>query len=78
MSVKNATIIPSADGDLKVTAADIKFFTVLFKYLPRQLDLNWEEFASEMGLKDGSIAKVHPAPPDISLIVYLPSVHQLT
>ncbi|KAI1365820.1 hypothetical protein F5Y08DRAFT_302765 [Xylaria arbuscula] len=58
MATPNSTTVPSADGDLKVSAADIKFFTILFKYLPRQLDIKWEDFAKEMGLKNQNVAKV--------------------
>ena len=45
-------------GEVAISAADQKFFTTMFKYLPRGMDLDWEEFAKDMGFKDGGIAKV--------------------
>ncbi|KAI0008457.1 hypothetical protein F4779DRAFT_618558 [Xylariaceae sp. FL0662B] len=41
------------------TAQENKFFATMFKYLPNAKDLkiDWEEFAHEMGLKDEAIAK---------------------
>ncbi|KAK5631057.1 hypothetical protein RRF57_006772 [Xylaria bambusicola] len=48
----------SGASDSKFTAGEIKFFTVMFKYLPRHLELDWDAFAREMTLKDGNVAKV--------------------
>ncbi|KAI1086160.1 hypothetical protein F5B19DRAFT_498617 [Rostrohypoxylon terebratum] len=45
-------------GDVGISAADQKFFTVIFKYLPTGMDLDWDRFAVDMGFKDASIAKV--------------------
>ncbi|KAI1425894.1 hypothetical protein F5Y12DRAFT_745119 [Xylaria sp. FL1777] len=58
MSDKEVTDSKAGEGEIKVSAGDAKFFAVMFKYLPQKLDMDWEQFAREMGLKDGSIAKV--------------------
>ncbi|KAL7624401.1 hypothetical protein AAE478_005965 [Parahypoxylon ruwenzoriense] len=47
--LKKAAPLPSA--------GDLKFFSTIFKFLPKSLDMNWDEFAKEMGLKDATIAK---------------------
>ncbi|KAI0533960.1 hypothetical protein GGR58DRAFT_84602 [Xylaria digitata] len=57
MSEKESSNANGADGESKVTAADVKFFTVMFKHLPQKLDIDWEEFAKEMGLKNPGVAK---------------------
>jgi hypothetical protein len=48
----------SADGETKMTPADGKFFSTMFKYLPANVELDWEGFAQEMGLKNANVAKV--------------------
>ncbi len=48
----------AGDGELKISPSDAKFFATIFKHLPQKLDMDWEKFAGEMGLKDGNIAKV--------------------
>ncbi|KAI1178471.1 hypothetical protein F4777DRAFT_97402 [Nemania sp. FL0916] len=48
----------SSSDDMKLTPGDTKFFTTLFKYLPKSLEVDWEGFSKEMGFKDGLIAKV--------------------
>ncbi|KAI0525447.1 hypothetical protein F5B22DRAFT_642466 [Xylaria bambusicola] len=55
-SNKEAT--DSGAGDSKFTAVDIKFCTIMFKHLPRQLELDWDAFAKEMKLKNTNVAKV--------------------
>ncbi|KAF2963263.1 hypothetical protein GQX73_g10312 [Xylaria multiplex] len=57
MSEKESSNANGADGESKVTAADVKFFTVMFKHLPQKLDIDWDEFAKEMGLKNPGVAK---------------------
>ncbi|KAI1764316.1 hypothetical protein GGR53DRAFT_466442 [Hypoxylon sp. FL1150] len=39
------------------TAGDQKFSSVLFKYLPRSLEIEWDKFAQEMGFKDEAVAR---------------------
>ncbi|KAI1210581.1 uncharacterized protein F4807DRAFT_459422 [Annulohypoxylon truncatum] len=39
------------------SSAEQKFFTTMFKYLPKGIDMDWEEFSKEMGYKDASVAK---------------------
>lgn len=58
MSDKDIPVSPAGDGESKLTAGDIKFFTAMFKYLPKNIEMDWDEFAQEMGFKDGRIAKV--------------------
>ncbi|KAI0914260.1 hypothetical protein F4823DRAFT_558272 [Ustulina deusta] len=48
----------AGDGELKISPSDAKFFATIFKHLPQKLDMDWEKFAGEMGLKDGNIAKI--------------------
>ncbi|KAI0884757.1 uncharacterized protein GGS22DRAFT_188967 [Annulohypoxylon maeteangense] len=43
--------------NMNTSAAEQKFFTTLFKYLPKTLDMDWDDFAKEMGFKDVTIAK---------------------
>ncbi|GAW18929.1 hypothetical protein ANO14919_084120 [Xylariales sp. No.14919] len=57
MSDKEASNASGAGDDPKFSSAEQKFFVTMFKYLPKNLDINWDQFAAEMGLKDGSIAK---------------------
>ncbi|KAI1101936.1 hypothetical protein F4804DRAFT_334822 [Jackrogersella minutella] len=40
------------------SAKDQKFFSTIFKYLPHFVDLDWDSFSREMGLKDANIAKI--------------------
>ncbi|XXG97663.1 hypothetical protein Hte_003970 [Hypoxylon texense] len=40
------------------TAGDQKFAETLFKHLPKSLDVDWDAFAKDMGLKSAAIAKV--------------------
>lgn len=43
----------------KMSPADAKFLATMFRYLPGPpLDMNWEAFAAEMGLKNANVAKV--------------------
>lgn len=58
MSEKDIASAAAADGETKLTAGETKFFTVMFKYLPKTVEIDWDEFAKEMGFKNGSIAKV--------------------
>ncbi|KAI1115908.1 hypothetical protein F5Y14DRAFT_460086 [Nemania sp. NC0429] len=48
----------AAEVDAKMTPGDVKFFAAMFKYLPKNIEIDWDEFAKEMGFKDGKIAKV--------------------
>ncbi|TGJ85798.1 hypothetical protein E0Z10_g3018 [Xylaria hypoxylon] len=57
MSDKEVPNANGADGDVKFTVVENKFFVTMFKYLPKNLEIDWDRFAKEMGLKDGSIAK---------------------
>ncbi|TRX89516.1 hypothetical protein FHL15_009560 [Xylaria flabelliformis] len=58
MSDKEGSTANSADGELKLTPQESKFFAVIFKHLPKTLDIDWEQFAAEMGFKNGDVAKV--------------------
>ncbi|XDG02936.1 hypothetical protein ABKA04_002551 [Annulohypoxylon sp. FPYF3050] len=44
-------------GDVSISAADQKFFTMMFKYLPTGMDLDWAQFAKDMNFKDSGVAK---------------------
>ncbi|KAI0805809.1 hypothetical protein GGR55DRAFT_653559 [Xylaria sp. FL0064] len=57
MSDKEIIDSNAGDADLKVSAVDGKFFAVMFKYLPQKLEIDWEQFAHEMGLKNAAVAK---------------------
>ncbi|KAI1284776.1 hypothetical protein F5Y07DRAFT_347672 [Xylaria sp. FL0933] len=57
MSDKEVIDSNAGDSDLKVSAVDGKFFAVMFKYLPQKLEIDWEQFAHEMGLKNAAVAK---------------------
>jgi hypothetical protein len=60
MADKTATP-KAAAGDAKVanmTAGDSKFATILFKYLPPMVDIDWAAFAQEAGFKSVQVAKV--------------------
>ncbi|KAI1131204.1 hypothetical protein F5Y10DRAFT_234045 [Nemania abortiva] len=50
----------AGDGafDSKFTAGDGKFFSVMSKHLPATLDIDWDQFAKDMGLKNAAVAKV--------------------
>ncbi|KAI5864204.1 hypothetical protein GGS23DRAFT_595841 [Durotheca rogersii] len=52
----NTALTPKTEAN-GYSVHEQKFFATIFKYLPKNLDLNWDEFASEMGLKNASIAK---------------------
>lgn len=65
----NIPVSPVVDGESKMTAGDAKFFTAMFKYLPKSVEIDWDEFAKEMGFKDGKIAKVR------SSLAHLPTYH---
>lgn len=58
MSDKDSSAPNAAEFVAKLTSAETKFFTVIFKYLPKNLDIDWNGFAEEMGFKGGNIAKV--------------------
>jgi hypothetical protein len=58
-SSSSAGAVANADGgEFKFTPGESKFFATIFKYLPKTMEIDWEAFAAEMGLKDGQIAKV--------------------
>ncbi|GAP90563.1 hypothetical protein SAMD00023353_5000510 [Rosellinia necatrix] len=40
------------------SAGDTKFFATMFKYLPKNIDIDWDQFAQEMGFKNSEVAKV--------------------
>ncbi|KAI0966717.1 hypothetical protein F4678DRAFT_483762 [Xylaria arbuscula] len=58
MSDKETTGSNSGDAELNLTPGEIKLFALVVKYMPKNVDLNWDELAKEMKLKDGGIAKV--------------------
>ncbi|KAI1461077.1 hypothetical protein F4805DRAFT_477472 [Annulohypoxylon moriforme] len=43
--------------NMNTSVADQKFFTTLFKYLPKAIDMDWEGFSQDMGFKNVQIAK---------------------
>ncbi|KAI1403817.1 hypothetical protein F4819DRAFT_484263 [Hypoxylon fuscum] len=45
-------------GPVEPSENDKKFFATTFKYLPNDLEMDWDQLAAEMGLKNGHIAKV--------------------
>ncbi|KAI8963425.1 hypothetical protein F5Y11DRAFT_319758 [Daldinia sp. FL1419] len=48
--------MPSKDASAP-SASEQKFFTTIFKYLPNGMDIDWNKFAFELGLKDAKIAR---------------------
>ncbi|KAI3321940.1 hypothetical protein HD806DRAFT_537029 [Xylariaceae sp. AK1471] len=59
MANKETGVKPtSANGETKMTAADGKFFSTMFKYLPANMDIDWEGLARELNLKNANVAKV--------------------
>ncbi|KAI1305680.1 hypothetical protein F5Y03DRAFT_394867 [Xylaria venustula] len=58
MADKETTGSNNGDAGLHLTPAESKFFAMVIKYMPKNVELNWEELAREMNLKDGGIAKV--------------------
>ncbi|KAI0871394.1 hypothetical protein GGS24DRAFT_509852 [Hypoxylon argillaceum] len=58
MSDKDSSASNAGSFELKLTPGDSKFFVILVKYLPKAVEIDWDEFAKEMGLKDGNVAKV--------------------
>ncbi|KAI0427097.1 hypothetical protein F5Y09DRAFT_317164 [Xylaria sp. FL1042] len=57
MSDNEVTNSNTGNAELKVSAVDGKFFAVMFKYLPAKLEIDWDQFAHEMGLKNSAVAK---------------------
>ncbi|KAI1381474.1 hypothetical protein F4677DRAFT_440690 [Hypoxylon crocopeplum] len=47
---------PTKDSNTP-SVGDQKFFATIFKYLPKNIEMNWEDFAQEMGFKNSTIAK---------------------
>ncbi|KAI1753606.1 hypothetical protein F4782DRAFT_497002 [Xylaria castorea] len=58
MSEKEGSTANSAEGELNLTPQESKFFATIFKHLPKTLDIDWEQFAAEMGFKNADVAKV--------------------
>ncbi|KAJ8133023.1 hypothetical protein O1611_g599 [Lasiodiplodia mahajangana] len=48
---------PSGESNFNPTLAESKFCAFMLKYLPANPDINWEEFANDMGLKNANVAK---------------------
>ncbi|KAI1438253.1 hypothetical protein GGR50DRAFT_640693 [Xylaria sp. CBS 124048] len=40
-----------------MTSADSKFLATMFKYLPTSVQIEWDDFAKDMNLKNGLVAK---------------------
>ncbi|KAI2643127.1 hypothetical protein GGS21DRAFT_485637 [Xylaria nigripes] len=57
MADQSSPLKQVAEGDNKMTAADAKFFATMFKYLPKGLSIPWDDFAKEMNLKNGAVAR---------------------
>ncbi|KAI1821971.1 hypothetical protein F4861DRAFT_541399 [Xylaria intraflava] len=47
-----------AEVEAKMTPADTKFLTTMFKYLPKNVQIPWDEFAKDMKLKNAVVAKI--------------------
>jgi len=56
----NAAGAKATGGELKfdLTPIDAKFFVTMAKYLPKAIEMDWEAFASDLGLKSAVVAKV--------------------
>lgn len=83
MSTAGDSTNGGANDTVEPSASDMKFFALVFKHLPKETNINWDQFAQEAGLKDAGIAKVCVLPsffyysrhhPFHSTSTYLPCV----
>ncbi|KAI1780534.1 hypothetical protein F4818DRAFT_435737 [Hypoxylon cercidicola] len=49
---------PAAVEAPQLTTSESRFAATLFKYLPKDLELNWEAFAKDMKFKGAGVARV--------------------